>query len=83
MTDPHPAQRRIEMQKTAARKASAQALVDFFAKHHPALLVKTRTECLEAVVARMPGATAEQQTAAAWRDLLNRLRFLKGEEDQR
>ncbi len=72
---PHPI--RDAQRKAAERKASAQQLVDYFAKNHPELLVKLRTELLEA--AHKPGLPADQVAANAWRHLISRLRFLKSE----
>jgi hypothetical protein len=75
MTDNrHPAQKRTDMRKDAERKASAQALIDYFAKHDPEILVKQKTECLEAAVKR--GLSGEEAVNDARRHLIARLRFL-------
>jgi len=76
---PHPI--RETQRKNAERKASAQELVDHFTKHHPAELAKLRVESLEAANARgvERGWTTKQITDDAWRHLVSRLRYLKGE----
>jgi hypothetical protein len=75
MTDNrHPAQKRTDIRKDAERKASAQALVDYCAKHNPEILVKQKTECLQAAVKR--GLSGDAAVNDAWRHLIPRLRFL-------
>jgi hypothetical protein len=71
---PHPL-RKAERDR-AERKADTQALLGWFAQHHPALLAKLRTESLEAAAGHGPARPAEQVTADAWRHLIARLRFL-------
>lgn len=66
---------RTAERERAERKASAQALVDFFAAHHPEILAKHRAECLEAAVKR--GLSDDAAVNDAWRHLIARLQFLK------
>lgn len=74
----NPAQVRQKIREQAQRKADAQALVDHFAQHHPALLAEQRLESLQAANKRgiEKHWTTEQTTADAWRNLIQGLRFL-------
>ena len=73
----NPAQIRKSIREQAQRKAEAHALIDYFAQHHPELLVKHRAECLEAAVKR--GLSDDAAVEDARRHLIRRLRFLKPE----
>ncbi len=74
----HPAQVRTERHQREQRRTEAQALVDYFAKNHPELLDKIRTQSMEAAASK-PGLSTEDVVNDAWRHLVSRLRFLKGE----
>ncbi len=73
----NPAQVRKSIREQAERKAAAGALIDYFAQHHPELLVKIRAECLESAIKR--GLSDDAATDDARRHLIAHLRFLKNE----
>jgi len=73
----HPAQVRTEQRQRKQRRAEAEKLVAYFAEHHPAVLAKTRTECLE--LAHKSGGSPQDVVNNAWRHLVSRLRFLSSE----